>query len=88
MTFLSVVCQLPTNGPVREFDWHPERAILGLVTGSEYVYFWKPEGCHCIPQPFEDEERCSRYFEWGSTETSLMFMAGQNSCCLAVPDFI
>lgn len=91
MTFMAVLCQLPSSptGSIKSFDWHPQQNILGLVTGSDYVYFWQPEGCHCIPQPYTDpEERCSRTFEWNPrVESGLMLLAGGNSCCLAMPDF-
>ncbi len=87
MSFIAVLCQLPSNGPIKDFDWHPELPYLGLVTGSEYIYFWQPEGCHCIPQPFEKDERCSRTFKWATCENGMLLLAGENSCCLAIPEF-
>ena len=90
LAFTAVLCQLPRSaGSVKDFDWHPELPLLSLVTGSEHVYFWQPEGCHCIPQPFEDaEERCTRGVVWSRSEQSLMLLAGPMNCCLAVPDFV
>lgn len=91
LTFVAVLCQLP-NGPsgsIKDFDWHPDLSILGLVTGSDYIYFWQPEGCHCIPQPFSDpEDRCSRTFEWNRHGCNMMLLAGPSACCFAIPDFI
>jgi len=94
LSFIAVLCQLPTivqntGSSIKSFDWHPQQALLGMVTGSDYVYFWQPEGCHCIPQPYSDpEERCSRSFEWSHCENNLMLLSGVSACCLAVPDFI
>lgn len=91
LTFIAVLCQLP-NGPagsIKDFDWHPELSILGLVTGSDYIYFWQPEGCHCIPEPFVDhEDRCSKTFKWNRLGGNMMLLAGPSACCLAIPDFI
>ena len=41
--------------PVQDFTWHPSRNVLTTAIGSEHVYFWQPDGTHCIPYPRDTE---------------------------------
>lgn len=83
LTFVAVLSQL---SPITGFCWHPRKPLLTLLTGSDFVYFWQPEGCHCIPQPFE-ESTCSRTVNWVG-DVDLMLLTGPSDCCLAHPEWL
>lgn len=95
LAFIAVMAQLPSKGPIKDFAWHPERPLLALVTDSDFCYFWQPEGCCCIPQPFGNGTRCSSSVSWvhpsipsGQAQSNLMLLASEDHCCLALPDWI
>lgn len=70
---------------ITDYSWNRKENVLSLATGSENVYFWQPEGTHCIPYP--SSEFSVRSIQWHINAKTMLFSGG-NSFCLGIPDIL
>lgn len=79
---------------IQNFTWHPSKNILTTATGSDHVYFWQPDGAHCIPYPRDTENINQgnnniniKSLKWMKNETTLL-MNGNDQFCLGLPEIL
>lgn len=74
---------------VQMFLWHPEKNVLTVATGSENVYFWQPDGTHCIPYPEEEEENkmSVKALKWMTNQQTIL-MHGNDKFCIGLPEIL
>ena len=76
--------------PIQDFTWHPSRNVLTVAIGSEHVYFWQPDGTHCIPYP-RDVENCGNFniksLHWMKNQKTIL-MNGNDKFCLGLPEIL
>jgi len=77
---------------VQDFLWHPSRNVLTIAIGSDHVYFWQPDGTHCIPYPRENISEGSNNFnikslKWMKNQNTLL-MNSNDKFCLGLPEII
>lgn len=85
--------------PIQDFCWHASKNVLTCAIGSEHVYFWQPDGTHCIPYPsnnvnFENNDNSStsstatiKSVKWLKNQKTIL-MNGNNSFCLGIPEIL
>lgn len=79
--------------PVQDFTWHPGRNVLTTAIGSEHVYFWQPDGTHCIPYPRDTENFNEsnnftiKSLKWMENQKTIL-MNGSESFCLGQPEIL
>lgn len=76
--------------PIQDFIWHPSKNVLTSTIGSEHVYFWQPDGTHCIPYPRQQEEQepfSIKSVKWMKNQRTIL-MNGNENFCLGLPEIL
>lgn len=80
--------------PIQNFIWHSRKNVLTVAIGSDHVYFWQPDGTHCIPYPrqpdsnFEDENLFTiKSLKWMKNQRTIL-MNGNENFCLGLPEIL
>lgn len=79
--------------PIQDFLWHHDRNVLTTAIGSEHVYFWQPDGTHCIPYPRDNmsEGEANNFniksLKWMKNQNTLL-MNSNDKFCLGLPEIL
>ena len=74
--------------PIQDFIWHESRNVLTVATGSDHVYFWQPDGTHCIPYPRDNTDHFwIKRLKWMKNQKTIM-MNGNESFSLGLPEIL
>lgn len=70
---------------ITDYSWNVRENVLAIATGSDHVYFWQPDGTHCIPYPSNDF--AIKAVQWHRNART-MLLSGGNAFCLGIPDIL
>ena len=75
--------------PIQDFCWHSSKNVLTCAIGSDHVYFWQPDGTHCIPYPSTDSTSNPniKSIKWMKNQRTIL-MNGNESFCLGIPEIL
>ena len=73
--------------PIQDFLWHPSKTVLTAATGSDHVYFWQPDGTHCIPYPDGAANFPIKSLKWMKNQKTIL-MNGNDKFCLGLPEIL
>lgn len=74
--------------PIQDFVWHPSKNVLTVAIGSDHVYFWQPDGTHCIPYPRDTQDHfIIKSLKWMKNQKTIL-MNGNEKFCLGLPEIL
>ncbi|XP_036297484.1 WD repeat-containing protein WRAP73 isoform X1 [Pipistrellus kuhlii] len=79
MQKLRLFVVLEQLGPVRSFQWDPQRPRLAICSGGSKVYLWSPAGCVSVQVPGEGDFQVLSLC-WHVTGASLALLSKDHFC--------
>lgn len=81
---------------IQDFLWHPNKNVLTAAIGSDHIYFWQPDGTHCIPHPIENKDvkssnvslKSVKWIKNQQKNVMMLLMSGNDNFCLGVPEIL